>query len=127
MSEVEELMEWCKEHIHERAAIPKHLEILPELPKTAVGKVFKPDLRARAITRVYDAALAEAGIAAHVRDVAEDKKLGLVAHLGSDRPGWTRRLSRPDVLGEYHPPLGSGGSVRRVRLFVMNNRKGRGR
>jgi hypothetical protein len=38
-------MDWCKEHIHERAAMPKHLEILPELPKTAVGKVFKPELR----------------------------------------------------------------------------------
>ena len=50
-------MEWCREHVHERAAIPKHLEILPELPKTAVGKIFKPELRKRAITRVYDAVL----------------------------------------------------------------------
>ena len=49
-------------HIHERAAVPKHIEVLPELPKTAVGKVFKPDLRRLAITRVYDAALAEAGL-----------------------------------------------------------------
>jgi hypothetical protein len=41
--------------IAERAAHPKHIEILDELPKTAVGKVFKPDLRRRAITRVYNA------------------------------------------------------------------------
>ena len=41
--------------------MPKHLEILAELPKTAVGKVFKPDLRRRAIARVFDAALAAAG------------------------------------------------------------------
>ncbi|MBU0863073.1 MAG: acyl-CoA synthetase, partial [Alphaproteobacteria bacterium] len=39
-----ELLEYAKAHIHERAAHPKHLEILDELPKTAVGKIFKPDL-----------------------------------------------------------------------------------
>jgi acyl-CoA synthetase (AMP-forming)/AMP-acid ligase II len=100
--EVEELMDWCKEHIHERAAMPKHLEILPELPKTAVGKVFKPELRARAITRVYDAALAEAGIPAHVRDVAEDKKLGLVAHLEATGPVDEAAVSK--TLGEFTRP-----------------------
>jgi fatty-acyl-CoA synthase len=77
----EELMDYAKARIAERAAHPKHIEILPELPKTAVGKVFKPDLRRLAITRVYDAALAEAGLAARVKEVVEDKKMGLVAHL----------------------------------------------
>ncbi len=75
----DELMVFAKEHIHERAAHPKHLEILDELPKTAVGKIFKPDLRKRAITRIYNAALAD--IAAEVRHVSEDKKRGLVAHI----------------------------------------------
>ncbi|MBK1635799.1 acyl-CoA synthetase [Rhodovulum adriaticum] len=76
-----ELLEYAKVHIHERAAIPKHIEILDELPKTAVGKVFKPDLRKRAIARVYDAALAEAGHAVRVAEVVEDRKRGLVARL----------------------------------------------
>ena len=31
--------------ISEKAAVPKHLEILPELPKTAVGKLNKIALR----------------------------------------------------------------------------------
>ena len=75
----EELLEYAKAHIHERAAHPKHLEILPELPKTAVGKIFKPDLRKRAITRVFNAALAD--LNAEVRDVTEDKRRGLVAHI----------------------------------------------
>ncbi|MCI2399151.1 acyl-CoA synthetase [Aliiroseovarius subalbicans] len=78
---VEELMAFAKKHVHERAAHPKHIEILDELPKTAVGKVFKPDLRRSAITRVYNAALAEAGHAAEVVEVLEDKKRGLVARL----------------------------------------------
>ncbi|MBU2956303.1 acyl-CoA synthetase [Paracoccus sp. 1_MG-2023] len=79
---VEELLAHAKSHIHERAAIPKHIEILPELPKTAVGKIFKPDLRRMAITRVYDAALQGSG--AHVTEVVEDKKRGLVAHISRD-------------------------------------------
>jgi len=77
----EELMEYAKTHVKERAAHPKHIEILPELPKTAVGKVFKPDLRRRAITRIYNAALDEAGVSAEVSEVIEDKKRGLVAQI----------------------------------------------
>ena len=52
---------------------------MDELPKTAVGKVFKPDLRKSAIKRVFNAALSDAGVAARVDDVVEDKKRGLVA------------------------------------------------
>ena len=80
---VDELVAYAKEHISERAAVPKHIEIIPELPKTAVGKVFKPDLRRSAIARVYNAALEEAGQDARVEQVVEDKKLGLVAHLSA--------------------------------------------
>ncbi len=76
-----ELMAYAREHVHERAAHPKHLEILPELPKTAVGKVFKPDLRRLAIRRIYDGALANADVAAEVSEVIEDKKRGLVARI----------------------------------------------
>lgn len=75
----DELMAFAKEHIHERAAHPKHLEIMDELPKTAVGKIFKPDLRKMAITRIFNKALAD--ITAEVSDVREDKKRGLVAYV----------------------------------------------
>ena len=74
-----ELLDYAKAHIHERAAHPKYLEILDELPKTAVGKIFKPDLRKRAITRVFNDALAD--LDATVTAVSEDKKRGLVAHI----------------------------------------------
>jgi acyl-CoA synthetase (AMP-forming)/AMP-acid ligase II len=98
----EELMEFAKSRISERAAHPKYIEIVPELPKTAVGKVFKPDLRRMAITRVYDAALAEAGLAAHVKDVTEDKKLGLVAHI--ERTGEVDDAAVTKVLGDFTRP-----------------------
>ncbi len=78
---VEELLAYAKDNIKERAAHPKHLEILDELPKTAVGKIFKPDLRKSAITRIFNAALASADVAAEVASVSEDKKRGLEAHL----------------------------------------------
>ena len=76
-----ELLEFCKTHVHERAAQPKHMTIMPELPKTAVGKIFKPDLRKHAITRVYNATLEQAGVAARVVSVIDDKKRGLVAQV----------------------------------------------
>ncbi|OBY25141.1 acyl-CoA synthetase [Leisingera sp. JC1] len=79
-----ELLEYCKVHVHERAAIPKHLTVLDELPKTAVGKVFKPDLRKMAITRVYNGALEQAGVTARVVSVTDDKKRGLVAQVAAN-------------------------------------------
>ena len=77
----EELLEYCRVHVHERAAHPKHMTILDELPKTAVGKVFKPDLRRNAITRIYNEALEAAGVPARVASVLDDKKRGLVAQV----------------------------------------------
>lgn len=79
--DVSELQQHAKDHVSERAAIPKHIEIMAELPKTAVGKIFKPDLRKMAIKRVYSAALAEAGLAVTVIDVVDDKTRGMVARL----------------------------------------------
>ena len=97
-----ELMAFAEKHITERAALPKHVEILPELPKTAVGKVFKPDLRRMAITRVYDAALKAAGVPAHVAEVIEDKKRGLVARLARD--GAAEDAAVTEVLGSFTGP-----------------------
>ncbi len=99
---VEELIEHCKIHVHERAAQPKHLTILEELPKTAVGKVFKPDLRRHAITRVYNKALEKAGISARVVSVTDDKKRGLVAQL--DKPPDADQAAVQAVLGAFTPP-----------------------
>ena len=93
------LMEYAREKIHERAAWPKHIDVLDELPKTAVGKVFKPDLRRRAITRVYDAALSDAGLSARVAGVAEDKKRGLVARI--EPQGDVDRDAVARVMGDF--------------------------
>ena len=102
---IEALEEYAAAHIHERAALPKHIEILAELPKTAVGKVFKPDLRRMAITRTYNAALAAAKLPVQVADVVEDKKRGLVARLqrGSGVTGPADPAVQA-VLGQFSNP-----------------------
>ena len=85
----------------DRAAHPKHMTILDELPKTAVGKVFKPDLRKAAITRVYNSALEAEGLGARVVLVVDDKKLGLVAQVkanGADEEAVAK------VLGAFTRP-----------------------
>ncbi|WP_170343595.1 acyl-CoA synthetase [Ruegeria atlantica] len=96
-----ELMDYCKIHVHERAAQPKHMTILDELPKTAVGKVFKPDLRKQAITRIYNGALEDAGLAARVVSVIDDKKRGLVAQLDANG---SSEDDVAKVLGVYTRP-----------------------
>ena len=95
-----ELTAFCREKVAERAAQPKYIEVLATLPKTAVGKVFKPDLRKSAIKRVYNEALSDAGSAARVEAVIDDKEWGLVALVS--------RTSETDevqaVLGAYERP-----------------------
>jgi fatty-acyl-CoA synthase len=97
-----ELLEHARAHVRERAAVPKHIEVLLELPKTAVGKIFKPDLRKLAIKRVYDRALAEAGIPAEVAEVVEDRRLGLVAKVRPTGEVTAEALDR--VLGPFTRP-----------------------
>ena len=96
------LMDHARNHIHERAAVPKHIEVMSELPKTAVGKIFKPDLRKRAIMRVLNETLTDAGLAAHVISVVEDKKRGLVAHLATT--GEVDQAALAATLGEFTVP-----------------------
>ena len=97
----EELLAFAKEKVPEHAAIPKYIEVLGELPKTAVGKIFKPDLRKRAIIRVYGAALAGAGIEAGI-EVVEDRTRGLVARVTPKNRADEAKIG--DILGRFTPP-----------------------
>ena len=100
---LEALADHARAHIHERAAVPKHIEILPELPTTAVGKVFKPALRKLAIARVLSAALE--GTGASVVEVAEDRRKGLTARVarapGTDEAEVAKRLGEFTVPWEW--------------------------
>ena len=96
----EVLAEHARAHIHERAAVPKHIEILPELPTTAVGKVFKPALRRLAILRVLSAALE--GTGASITDVFEHRRNGLTARITRGKATDEAEVKRR--LGEFTVP-----------------------
>jgi fatty-acyl-CoA synthase len=85
--ESDQILERLKAEIGERAAIPKDVVILDEMPLTPVGKIFKPALRWEAIRGVYAAELQSLGNMAHSVDVSvrEDKIHGCLATI-SVRP-----------------------------------------
>ena len=100
---VQELMDYAFENVSDHSARPKYIEILDQLPKTAIGKVFKPELRRLAIIRVFDEAFAKANVAATVSSVNEDKNLGLVAYINKTVPKVNDEEVQ-NVLSEYTVP-----------------------
>jgi fatty-acyl-CoA synthase len=53
----EELREFCRKEIPERAAVPVQVVSIPVMPLTGVGKIYKPALRLEATQLAFDAAL----------------------------------------------------------------------
>jgi len=78
-TKADELLRFTQEKLDNKLAMPAYIEILTELPKTPVGKIFKPDLRRRAISRIFNTELKSQGIEAKVTEVVEDKVSGLTA------------------------------------------------
>ena len=73
----QELIDYAAGLISERAAIPKRIDFLQEMPLTAVGKIFRPALRQKIGEEVVAGLLAGANIAAEISSENE-KKRGLV-------------------------------------------------
>ncbi len=57
----EDVMEWARSQIGERAAVPKEVIVTDQIPLTAVGKIFKPALRWDATKRIYQEELKALG------------------------------------------------------------------
>ncbi|WP_348684011.1 AMP-binding protein [Acidovorax soli] len=57
-ADAESLRDFAAQHVDEPPARPKYVEILPALPTTNVGKVFKPELRGMAMKRYLEKELA---------------------------------------------------------------------
>lgn len=66
-------------HVYERPAMPKRVTVLPALPLTAIGKVYKPGLRLAAIETKLAEVLAPLALPLQVR--GEDRGGKLVAML----------------------------------------------
>ena len=104
----DELMAYAADIITERAAVPKSIHILPELPLTAVGKIFKPALRWRAAQMILEDALAplgEGGVKITV-EVGPHERHGTLARVtvsGADASGVSEKAR--EILGPYPVPF----------------------
>lgn len=78
-----QIMDYLRQKVGERAALPKEVIILETVPLTPVGKIFKPALRWDAARRVYEAELAALGQLAQAVEVSvgEDKVHGMLARV----------------------------------------------
>ncbi len=100
----EELREFCRKEIPERAAVPAQVVIIPQMPLTGVGKIFKPALRLEAAQHAFDAALAPLradGVQADVtvRNDAKHGTLAVVRIGGGPSDAVVKRCS--DLLGGF--------------------------
>jgi fatty-acyl-CoA synthase len=79
----EQILEYLNQEIGERAAIPKAVSIIDQMPLTPVGKIFKPALRWTAIKNTYGTELNALGsLAESVEvEVGEDKIHGSMAFI----------------------------------------------
>jgi len=110
----EELREFCRKEIPERAAVPVQVVPIPVMPVTGVGKIFKPALRLDAAQRAFDAALAPLraeGVTASV-SVGNDATHGTLATVNVAAPA----ASRDAITGRCGELLG-GFQIRHVVTF----------
>jgi fatty-acyl-CoA synthase len=80
----QDLLEFATVHVPERPAIPKRVRIVPQLPLTAVGKIFKPALQNQEIEHVIISEAAAADVAVVSIAVNNDPKLGVIARIRTD-------------------------------------------
>jgi fatty-acyl-CoA synthase len=79
-----ELLDFATARIPERAAVPKRVRIAPQLPLTAVGKVFKPALQQREIEHAIRSEAQVTGVTILDIVLDRDPQLGLVARIRTD-------------------------------------------
>jgi len=77
-----ELIKYCEEKISERAAVPKRIDFIEEMPLTAVGKIFRPTLRQKIAEEVVEQALRNLNIDVSVTSDIE-KKRGLIVNIAA--------------------------------------------
>jgi fatty-acyl-CoA synthase len=73
----QQLLEFARSEITERAAVPKQVHIVQRMPLTGVGKIFKPELRRRETSSAVQSALAEGGVEVRRVGVEESDSTGV--------------------------------------------------
>lgn len=86
-ADAKDVLAWCAPHVYEHPAVPKRVTIVEAMPVTAIGKIYKPALRLRAIeTKLREvlAALVD-GAALEVEAREEGGKFLVRAFVGMPR------------------------------------------
>ncbi|GGC91456.1 acyl-CoA synthetase [Chelatococcus reniformis] len=90
----EAIQDFARQHIAERAAVPVEIIVLPLMPLTAVGKIFKPQLRhlaAQITLERLTRALVGDGVPVHV-EVGPHPQHGSFASIRLDGPVGAQQL-----------------------------------
>jgi len=77
----QELMDFAAAHVPERAAIPKQVKVMPLLPLTGIGKIFKPALQQREIESTVRSQAAKVGASIGELWFERDPRLGQVVRV----------------------------------------------
>ncbi|MEH6527065.1 MAG: acyl-CoA synthetase [Sneathiella sp.] len=99
----EELQDFARERIPERAANPADLHIIDVMPLTGVGKIFKPALRQQAVEAVFNAEMeplrSKADISVSVSNSNLHGTLATISVKGGDEVSLRSEIK--DKLGSY--------------------------
>ena len=99
----DELLEFARKHIPERAAWPKAIRIVDKLPTTNVGKIFKPNLQRLEIEDIVSAEAAKTGAVVSSVSFRQDLTHGLTVCVKVSQGG--------DVLKEALAKYGFASEV----------------
>ena len=99
---MDELIAFGKANIPERAAAPAYLEVLGDMPVTAVGKIFKPTLREMAAERVLRNELTQISPDIMIK-VQKDERRGMLAKVTLPS-GTNLKQNAEQALGQFTVP-----------------------
>jgi fatty-acyl-CoA synthase len=98
-----ELVDFLRREIAERAALPKHVRIVDEMPLTGVGKLYKPALKRKEAGDALETALREAGVPFRALEIVDDRYRGMSVQLELDTT--ISSDGAREVLGQFTLPF----------------------
>jgi fatty-acyl-CoA synthase len=99
-----EILAYVSQHIPERAATPKQVIAISEMPTTAIGKIFKPQLNCYQVESVVDAVLTKInGIASDdIRvSASPSKQFGISAAISLSERTESKQTDVEEALANF--------------------------
>lgn len=97
-----ELLDYLRDQISERAALPKHVHVIEHMPLTAVGKIDKPALKRLEAKDALESALRQAQLEPRALTIVEDATYGTMARLEIEPAAFEQAYR---VLGQFALPF----------------------